>query len=89
MSNPLGTADFFALEAGECLDRLESLMSRPNGPPPDEFLRYGRALRGSALMANQPAIARAAAGLEGLARALRDGAAEWTPATRERAGQAI
>ena len=28
MTNPLATADFFALEAGECLDRLESL-ARP------------------------------------------------------------
>ncbi|MEO8227193.1 MAG: hypothetical protein ABI637_07155, partial [Gemmatimonadota bacterium] len=89
MSNPLGTADFFALEAGECLDRLETLMTRPDGPPHDEFLRYARALRGSALMANQPAIARAAAGLEALARGLRDGTVRWEPAVRERAGQAV
>ena len=25
MTNPLAAADFFALEAGECLDRLETL----------------------------------------------------------------
>ncbi len=89
MSNPLGSADFFALEAGECLDRLEQLLGRPDGPPPDELLRYARALRGSALMANQPAIARAAAGVEALARALRAGTRTWDPALREQLGQAI
>ena len=53
MTNPLAAADFFALEAGECLDRLESLVGRPDGPPADEFLRTARVLRGSALMAGQ------------------------------------
>ena len=89
MSNPLHGADFFALEAGECLDHLEQLTTRPDGPPPDEMLRYARALRGSALMAGHPAIARAAAGLEQLARALRDGSRSWDAAVRERSGQAI
>src|SRR6476469_331561 len=89
MTNPLATADFFALEAGECLDRLESLVGRPDGPPADEFLRTARVLRGAALMASQQPIARAAAGLEGLARAYRDGRRPWDPATREQAAQAI
>jgi hypothetical protein len=89
MTNPLAAADFFALEAGECLDRLESLMGRPDGPPADEFLRTARVLRGSALMAGQQPIARAAAGLEGLARAYRDGRRGWDPATREQAVQAV
>jgi hypothetical protein len=89
MTNPLAAADFFALEAGECLDRLESLMGRPDGPPADEFLRTARVLRGSALMAGQQPIARAAAGLEGLARAYRDGRRTWDPSTREQAAQAI
>ena len=89
MTNPLATADFFALEAGECLDRLESLVGRPDGPPADEFLRTARVLRGAALMASQQPIARAAAGLEGLARAYRDGRRPWDPATREQVAQAI
>ncbi len=89
MTNPLAAADFFALEAGECLDRLESLMGRPDGPPGDEFLRAARVLRGAALMAGQQAIARAAAGFEGLARAYRDGRRSWDPATREQASQAV
>ena len=89
MTNPLATADFFALEAGECLDRLESLVGRPEGPPADEFLRTARVLRGSALMASQQPIARAAAGLEGFARAYRDGRRPWDPATREQVAQAV
>jgi hypothetical protein len=89
MTNPLAAADFFALEAGECLDRLESLIGRPEGPPADEFLRTARVLRGSALMAGQQAIARAAGGLEALARAFRDGRRAWDPGTREQAAQAV
>ncbi len=89
MTTPIGPAGFFALEAGECLDRLESLFGAPAGPPADEFLRTARVLRGSALMANQPLLGRAAAGFEALARAIRDGARPWDPATREQASQAI
>lgn len=89
MTNPIGPAGFFALEAGECLDRLESLFGAPAGPPADELLRTARVLRGSALMANQPLLGRAAAGFEALARAVRDGARAWDPATREQASQAV
>ena len=89
MTNPLGAADFFALEAGECLDRLEVLITQGDAPAPAELLRTARALRGSALMANHSAIARAAAGFEGLARALRDRGRLWDASTRERAGQAV
>ncbi len=89
MTNPIGPAGFFALEAGECLDRLESLFGAPAGPPAEELLRTARVLRGSALMANQPLLGRAAAGFEALARAIRDGSRPWDPATREQASQAI
>jgi hypothetical protein len=89
MSNPLGPAAFFALEAGECLDRLERIFSTPQGPLPEELIRTARALRGSALMANQPPLARAAAGVESLGRALRDRKRTWDAATREQASQSI
>jgi len=89
MSNPLETTDFFALEAGECLDRLESLVDREDRPPPDDFFRAARVLRGAALMAGQQPIARAAAGLEAVARALRDGRRSWDPAAREHLAQAV
>ncbi|MEZ0333533.1 MAG: hypothetical protein ACAI18_05965, partial [Gemmatimonadales bacterium] len=77
MTNPLATADFFALEAGECLDRLESLVNREEAPPGDDFVRAARVLRGSALMASQQPIARAAAGLESVARGVREGRRNW------------
>lgn len=89
MTNPLASADFFALEAGECLDRLESQVDRETAPPADEFLRNARVLRGSALMAGQHGIARAAAGLESLARAHRDQPREWDPAIRVHLVQAV
>ena len=73
MTNPLATADFFALEAGECLDRLELLTRRDDPPPAEDFLRASRVLRGSALMASQQSIARAAGALESVARAMREG----------------
>jgi hypothetical protein len=89
MTNPLGTADFFALEAGECLDHLENLLRGPIPPPGDEFLRMARVLRGSALMAGQQQIARAAGGLEAFARRNRDRQQSWDPGTRERIAQAV
>jgi hypothetical protein len=89
MTNPLGTADFFALEAGECLDRLETLIQGPNAPPGDEFLRMARVLRGAALMAAQPAIAKAAGELEAYARSRREQQGIWDAGTREQIAQAV
>jgi hypothetical protein len=89
MSNPLASADFFALEAGESLDRLETMVAGEAAPPAEDFLRTARVLRGSALMAGQLHIARAAASLEAVARARREGRREWDAVTRERIGQAI
>jgi hypothetical protein len=89
MSNPLASADFFALEAGESLDRIETMIAGETPPPADDFLRTVRVLRGSALMAGQIHIARAAASLEAVARARKEGKREWDATTRERVGQAI
>jgi hypothetical protein len=89
MTNPLGAADFFALEAGECLDRLEHLVSADATPGGEEFLRLARVLRGSALMANHTQIARAAMGLEALARAHRDHRRPWDASTREQVAQSV
>lgn len=77
MTQPLGVDDFFTLEAGEYLERLGSLAATPGLPNGDELVRFTRALRGSALMANQQAIARAASGLEHLVRSYRDGRRPW------------
>jgi len=82
-------SDFFALEAGEYLERLDGLLQQSETPGADEFVRLARALRGSALMANQQAIAKAAAGVESLARALREGRRPWDAQTKQLAVRAI
>ena len=88
--NAMGMSDFFALEAGEYLDRLDALCQTPT-PPPDaeEMVRLARALRGSALMASQQPIARAAMGLEALARGLREGRRQWDVAVKQLATRAV
>ena len=88
-SKPLGMSDFFALEAGEYLERLDGLLAQSDQPGADELVRLARALRGSALMANQQAIARAAAGLESLARAVHDGRRAWDEQTKQLAVRAV
>jgi len=77
--------DFFALEAGEYLERLDGALAGggEGAPPVDEMLKLARALRGSALMANKGLIARAAAGLEALVRAVREGRRNWDPETQQ------
>src|SRR5216117_4067086 len=80
---PLGMSDFFALEAGEYLERLDGMLAKGDSPSADEIVRLARALRGSALMASQPAIARTAAGLEAVARAVREGRRTWDPQTQQ------
>src|SRR2546426_11062374 len=78
---PLGMSDFFALEAGEYLERLDGMLAKGDNPSADEIVRLARALRGSALMANQHAVARTPPGLEGPARAGRGGPRAWGPPT--------
>src|ERR1043166_4729349 len=86
---PLGMSDFFALEAGEYLERLDGLLAAGDGPNADELVRLARALRGSALMANHHAIARTAAALESLARAVREGRRAWDPQTKQLAVRGV
>src|SRR2546426_243537 len=85
----LGMSDFFALEAGEYLDRLDALLQPPAPPAAEELVRLARALRGSALMASRQAIARAAMGLEALARGVREGRRPWDAATKQIATRAV
>src|SRR5437016_6605609 len=86
---PLGMSDFFALEAGEYLDRLDALLQPAAPPAADELVRLARAFRGSALMANQQAIARAAMGFEALARGVREGRRPWDAAIKQIAIRAV
>ena len=89
MSSPIGMAEYFAMESGEYLDRLAALVGRDTPPQPEELVRFARALRGSALMANQTVIARAAAGLEGVAKAYRESRRPWDAQLKERCAVAI
>ncbi len=72
MTQPMGMADFFTMEAGEYLERLDGLVSQTTDPDFHEFHRLARALRGSALMARQQQVATVAGGLESMARAVRE-----------------
>lgn len=89
MSSPIGMAEYFAMEAGEYLDRLATMVNKDGLPQPEELVRFARALRGSALMANQPVIARAAAGLEAVAKAYRESRRPWDAQLKERCSHAI
>src|SRR6266550_3045702 len=77
---PLGMSDFFALEAGEYLERLDALLQQSEAPGADEFVaREGAAIASAldraaqALRANPLAhdplqhVLRALQGLRGLA----------------------
>src|SRR5213595_987746 len=74
-SKPLGMSDFFALEAGEYLERLDGLLAKGESPSADELVRLARALRGSAL--------------EALGRAVREGRRAWDAATRHLAVRGV
>jgi hypothetical protein len=84
----MGLTEFFAMEASEYLERLDSLVSSPTPPDTGEFVRLTRALRGSALMARQSSIAAAAAAFERFARACRE-ADTWDESLRQRAVRAV
>ena len=91
MGQPAAMLDFFVLEASDYLERLDALAQSRAGAPPsgDEFVRLTRAFRGSALMASQQVMARAAQGLEAAARAVRDGRLEWSERVRAEIVRAV
>src|SRR5258708_18052194 len=80
---PLGMSDFFALEAGEYLDRLDALLQPPTPPAADELVRLAPALPRSALMASQQGVARAALGLAAPPRGRRQGRRARDAATKQ------
>ena len=89
MPEPMGLTQFFAMEASDYLERLDGAVSKTPEPDRDEFVRFTRALRGSALMANQQAFAAAASGLERLARGVHDRSRPWDAATKQLAVRAV
>jgi hypothetical protein len=83
MSSAPRRAEFFALEANEYLADLEPLATAHDRPDAERLVRGARALRGAALMAGLGTFARAAAGLEAVARQVRDHALAWEPNARD------
>ncbi|UCF20917.1 MAG: Hpt domain-containing protein [Gemmatimonadota bacterium] len=69
--------DFFGDEAREYLERIRRSLAGEGAPDADGIRRYARALRGSARMADQDAIARAAAAVQALASDLESGRRHW------------
>lgn len=82
MSSSAGLLEFFILEAGEYVERLDALVAAADdtGPSPADFTRIARALRGSATMVKLSTLADVASGLERVGRGLADGAVAWNPA---------
>lgn len=80
MTSPVGLLDFFVLEANDSIDRLDGAITPAASAPPDMelVLRHARTLRGSSTMARQSGIAEVAAGIERIARAVRDGELSWS-----------
>ena len=74
--------NFFVLEAGECLERLDSILANagPTGPDAMEFVRQARTLRGAAVVHRLSDFAEVGASVERTGRSLRDGGVAWTPA---------
>ena len=89
MNAPVGRREFFTLEAGEYLERLALLAAGASAPDGEDLVRYARALRGAALMAGPAGYAVAAAAIESVAKAVRDGGVAWTPVLAERISQSV
>jgi chemotaxis protein histidine kinase CheA len=75
--------EFFADEANDYLNKLEQTLDTSGQPDSDELRRLSRALRGSARMADQEAIARAAGSLHTLATELSAGRRHWSTELRD------
>ncbi|UCD24233.1 MAG: hypothetical protein JSW51_14615, partial [Gemmatimonadota bacterium] len=89
MNPRMGLKEFFAMEANEYLDRLDKLVSAPEGPDREEFVRLARALRGSALMANEQPIGEVAAALENFARSVKERRTAWDEGSKQLAIHAV
>jgi chemotaxis protein histidine kinase CheA len=81
MTTPGRLLDFFTLEAGEYLTRLESIATRPSMQPADatQFAAAARGPRGSATMAKAGDLARHATIVERIASGVVHGAISWEP----------
>ena len=81
MTTPGRLLDFFALEAGEYLTRLESLATQQSMPSVEaiRFAAAARGLRGSATMAKAGGVSKLATSVERIAAGVVQGALSWDP----------
>jgi chemotaxis protein histidine kinase CheA len=81
MTTPGRLLDFFTLEAGEYLIRLESVVTGQNMQPADatHFAAAARGLRGSATMAKAGGLAQLATSVERIASGVVRGSISWEP----------
>ncbi|MCZ6760443.1 MAG: hypothetical protein O7D29_08745 [Gemmatimonadetes bacterium] len=77
MNETMGMEQFFSMEASEYLQSLDGLVSSSQRPNTEELVRLARALRGSAMMANQDRIAAAAGAFEAFCIALHQNKIQW------------
>jgi chemotaxis protein histidine kinase CheA len=81
MTTPGRLLDFFTLEAGEYLTRLESLAAQQSMQPAEvtRFAAAARGLRGSATMAKADGVSKLATSVERIAAGVVQGAISWEP----------
>jgi chemotaxis protein histidine kinase CheA len=81
MTTPGRLLDFFTLEAGEYLTRLESLVAQQGMAASDatQFAAAARGLRGSATMAKASGVSKLATTVERVAISVVQGAIAWEP----------
>ncbi len=81
MATPARLLDFFILEAGDYLLRLETMVTQKGMQPADaaQFAAAARGLRGSATMAKATGVSSLANTVERIANAVVQGATTWEP----------
>jgi chemotaxis protein histidine kinase CheA len=81
MATPARLLDFFILEAGDYLLRLETIVTQKGMQPADaaQFAAAARGLRGSATMAKATGVSSLATTVERIANAVVQGATAWEP----------
>ena len=81
MTTPARLLDFFILEAGDYLARLEALVSNNRLQPSEaaQFAAAARGLRGSATMAKAGGVSSLALTVERIANGVVQGATAWDP----------
>jgi HPt (histidine-containing phosphotransfer) domain-containing protein len=85
---PRTLLEFFTDEAGDYLEKLETALEAES-PDADELRRLARALRGSARMADQDSIARAAGALQVIGDDLLAGRRHWGVELEETLDEAV